>query len=55
MCAQSLASTVPVPMEFVAVPNRYGESGTWDEVLEIMGLTAEGVEAAVRKVVARKR
>ncbi len=56
MCAQAIAaSTQPVPMEFVGVNDRYGESGTWDEVLEIMGLTAEGVEQAVRRVVARKR
>jgi transketolase len=56
MCAQALAQTAhPVPMEFVGVTNRYGESATWDEVLDIMGLNAEGVEAAARKVVARKR
>ncbi|MGE3857141.1 MAG: transketolase family protein [Dehalococcoidia bacterium] len=56
MCAQALAQTAhPVPMEFVGVPNRYGESATWDEVLDIMGLNAEGVAAAARKVVARKR
>ncbi|MFA7249921.1 MAG: transketolase C-terminal domain-containing protein [Dehalococcoidia bacterium] len=56
MCAQALAATTqPVPMEFVGVQNRYGESGTWDEVLEIMGLTAAGVEQAARRVVARKR
>ena len=56
MCAQAIAATTqPVPMEFVGVQSRYGESATWDEVLEIMGLTADGVEAAARKVVARKR
>ena len=56
MCAQALAATtMPVPMEFVGVHDRYGESGTWDEVLEIMGLTAQGVEQAARKVIARKR
>ena len=55
MCAQALATSTPVPMEFVGVQDRYGESATWDEVLEIMGLTADGVAQAVRKVVARKR
>ena len=56
MCAQAIAAaTMPVPMEFVGVQNRYGESGTWDEVLTIMGLTAESVEQAVRRVIARKR
>jgi len=53
MCAHALATTTPVPMEFVGV-ERYGESATWSEALEIMGLTPEGVAAAVRKVVARK-
>ena len=54
MAAQALATRHPVPMEFVGVPDRYGESGTWDEVLEIMGLTADGVAAAARRAVARK-
>ncbi len=54
MCAQALATRAPVPMEFVGVQNRYGESGTWSEVLEIMGLTADGVIEASRRLVARK-
>ncbi len=55
MCAQALAAgPTQVPMEFVGVPNRYGESGTWDGVLEVMGLTAQGVEEAVQRVLARK-
>jgi len=54
MAAQALATRHPVPMEFVGVPDRYGESGTWSEVLEIMGLTADGVFEAARRVVARK-
>jgi len=54
MTAQALATRCPVPMEFVGVPDRYGESGTWSEVLEIMGLTADGVVEAARRVVGRK-
>lgn len=53
MCAQSLATSNPVPMEFVGL-DRYGESATWSEALELMGLTPEGVAGAARKVVARK-
>ena len=53
MCAQALAASNPVPMEFVGL-DRYGESATWSEALELMGLTTEGVADAVRKVVARK-
>lgn len=55
LCAQALATRLPVPMEFVGVDDRYGESGTWSEVLEIMGLTADGVAEATRRVIARKR
>lgn len=55
MCAQALATRHPVPMEFVGVQNRYGESGTWDEVLDIMGLNVGGVAEAAKRVVARKR
>ena len=55
MCAHALATKLPVPMEFVAVPNRYGESGTSAELMEIMGLTPEGIVSAVQRVVARKR
>jgi transketolase len=53
MCAQALATRQPVPMEFVGVDNRYGESGTWSGVLEIMGLTAEGVADGARRLIAR--
>jgi transketolase len=55
MCAQFLASRKPVPMEFVGVQNRYGESGTSAELLEIMGLTPEGIVAAARRAVERKQ
>lgn len=55
MCAQALAATVPVPMEFVAVPNRYGESGTSDQLMELMGLTPAHIVAAAQRAVARKR
>jgi transketolase len=41
-------------MEFVGVENRYGESGTWSEVLEIVGLTSDAVVAAAKRAVARK-
>jgi transketolase len=53
MCAQALATSNPVPMEFVGL-DRYGESATWSEALELMGLTPEGVADAARKVVTRK-
>jgi transketolase len=54
LCAQALATVSPVPMEFVGVEDRYGESGRWSDVVEIMGLTADGIAAAARRVVSRK-
>ena len=54
MCAQALASEYPVPMEFVAIPNRYGESGTSNQLLELMGLTTEHIVSAARRAVERK-
>ena len=55
LCAQALAKAVPVPMEFVGVEDRYGESGTSMEVMELMGLTPEHIAAAARTAIARKR
>ena len=55
LCAQALARTAPVPMEFVGVEDRYGESGTSMEVMELMGLTPERIAAAARAAIARKR
>ena len=54
MCAQELASYSPVPMEFVGVKNRYGESGQWHEVLDVMGLTPGPIADAARRVISRK-
>jgi transketolase len=55
MAAQALASRHPVPMEFVGVDDRYGESGRWHEVLDALGLTAPNIAGAARRAVARKR
>lgn len=52
--ARWLALNAPVPMEQVGVQDRYGESGTWTQLLERHGLTAQGVADAVRRVLARK-
>lgn len=55
MTAQALATRHPVPMEFVGVPDRYGESATWSEALEIMGLTPDRIAEAAHRVISRKR
>ena len=53
MCAHALASNVPVPIEFVGL-DRYGESATWEEALELTGLTSEKIISASHQVLSRK-
>jgi transketolase len=52
--AQVLASNLPTPMEFVAVNDTFGESGTPDELMEKYGLKAKHIVAAAQKVIKRK-
>lgn len=52
--AEALAWAHPVPMESVAMPDRFGESGEPQELLQAFGLVAANIEAAVKKVIARK-
>ena len=52
--AEVLGKHCPVPMEMVAVQNRFGESGEQDELMKEFGLTAEAIKEAVRKVIKRK-
>lgn len=52
--AQVLAMNCPTPMEYVAVDDRFGESGTPDEMLTNYGLRASDIIEKVRKVLKRK-
>jgi transketolase len=52
--AKSVASSQPVPMEFVGIQNTYAESGTPDQLMEKYGLTAPFIVAAVKRVLKRK-
>lgn len=52
--AQLLARTYPVPQEYVAVDDSFGESGTPEQLMEKYGLNAENIKEAVRRVLARK-
>lgn len=53
--ASLLAQHRPVPMEFVAVNDSFGESGTPDQLLKKYGLDTPDVVKAVRKVLSRKK
>lgn len=45
--AQLLAEKMPVPMRFVAVEDKFGESGTPDQLLQKYGLTEQNIIRAV--------
>lgn len=45
----------PVPMEFVAVKDRFGKSGKPSELMEAFGLTSKEVIEAAQKVLKRKK
>jgi transketolase len=49
-----LAMELPSPMEFVAVNDTFGESGTPAQLMEKYGLTDDKIVEAVQKVVKRK-
>ncbi len=49
-----LATNYPTPQEFVAVDDKFGESGTGDELMHKFGLDAEGIYKAVKKVLTKK-
>ena len=52
--AQFLSRTNPVPQEYVAVNDTFGESGTPMELMTKYGIDTQDVVNAVRKVLARK-
>lgn len=51
--SEVLARNFPVPMEFVGMPDHFGESGAPDELLEKYGMKAKSIVEAVKKVIAR--
>lgn len=52
--AEVLAQNHPVPMEFIGVQNKFGESGEPNQLLEHFGMGIEHIIAAVHKVLKRK-
>ncbi len=52
--AEVLAKNHPVPIEFVGVQNRFGESGSPNELVEHFGMGVTSIKEAVRKVTNRK-
>ena len=52
--AEVLARNCPVPIEFIGVQNRFGESGAPNELIEHFGMGVSHIKDAVKKVLTRK-
>lgn len=52
--AEVLGRHLPTPIEYVAMPDSFGESGDPSELLEKYGLTANHIIQSVRRVMKRK-
>ncbi|HEY4650755.1 MAG TPA: transketolase C-terminal domain-containing protein [Pontibacter sp.] len=53
--AQVLTTNNPVPQEYVAVNDSFGESGTPDQLMEKYGLTENDIVAAAERAISRKK
>ena len=52
--AEILAKNFPVPIEFIGMPDKFGESGQSNELLEKYGMKAANIMKAIKKVIRRK-
>ena len=52
--SQLLSRRMPVPVEYVAVDDQFGESGTPDQLMKAYGLDMEHIMDACKKAIARK-
>src|SRR3990167_3299919 len=53
--AECVTRHYPVPIEFVGVRDKFGQSGTPDELIEHYGMGEKDIKEAVEKVLLRKR
>ncbi len=52
--AEVLAQNFPVPIEFIGIKDKFGQSGTPDELIEHYGMGKNSIKEAVKKVLKRK-
>ena len=52
--AEVLAKNYPVPIQFIGVQDKFGQSGTPDELIEHYGMGKEAIKEAVKKIMKRK-
>lgn len=55
LLAETLSQHEPVPQEFIGVHDRFGQSGTTEELYNEYGLTVADICEATRKVIKRKK
>jgi transketolase len=53
--AELLANEYPVPVEFVGVHDRFGQSGIAEELYKEYGLDSAHIVEAIQKVLTRKQ
>lgn len=54
LIAGTLAANKPAPIEYVAIDNKFGQSGTPFQLMKAYGLDAESIVKASKKVIERK-
>ncbi|MBI3459101.1 transketolase family protein [Candidatus Azambacteria bacterium] len=52
--AEILARNYPVPIEFIGVHDKFGQSGLQDQLLDYYGMGVADIKEAVKKVIKRK-
>lgn len=52
--SEVLSQNLPTPQEFIGVQNRFGQSGTPDELIEHYGMDEKSIKEACLKVIKRK-
>ena len=52
--SEALAQNAPAPIEFVAVQDRFGKSGEFEELMSAFGLDSAAIVEAVKKSISRK-
>ena len=52
--AEVLAQNFPVPVEFIGVQDKFGQSGTPVELIEHYGMDKNSIKEAVKNVLKRK-
>jgi transketolase len=52
--AEVITKTIPVPLEYIGMPDKFGESGEPQQLLKKYGMSAEAMVEAAKKVMKRK-